>query len=159
LIYAARAGCTEAARALVEGGADLDKTDPDRGTPLVLALMNLRFETAAYLVEAGADLNKWDLYGHSPVYMAVDVSTVPDGGRPDIPSRETTTALDVLEMMLERGANPNLQLKLRPPYRNVIFDRGGDNVLSFGATPLLRAAKASDNAAIALLLEHGALVD
>jgi ankyrin repeat protein len=159
LIYAARSGCTEAARALVEGGADLNDTDPDRGTALVLALMNFRFDTAAYLVEAGADLDKWDLYGHSPVYMAVDANVIPDGGRPDVPSLDKTTALEVLEMILDRGANPNLQLKLRPPYRNVIFDRGGDQVLSTGATPLLRAAKAGDNAAIQLLLEHDALVD
>jgi ankyrin repeat protein len=63
-------------------------------------------------------------------------------------------------MLLKKGANPNLQLKLRPPYRNVPFDRGGDQVLSTGATPLLRASKAGDNpAAMQLLLDHGALVD
>jgi ankyrin repeat protein len=52
-------------------------------------------------------------------------------------------------------------LKLRPPYRNVIFDRNSDNaVLTIGATPLLRASKAGDNPeAIRLLLEHGARVD
>jgi ankyrin repeat protein len=159
LIYAARADCVGAAKELVNDGADLDKTDPDRGTPLVLALMNLSVDTAAYLVEAGADVDKWDLYGQNPVYMAVDMNIIPDGGRPDVPSLDKTTGLDVLKMLLDRGANPNLQLKLRPPYRNVIFDRGGDPILATGATPLLRAAKASDNDAIRLLLAHGALVD
>ena len=77
-----------------------------------------------------------------------------------MPSTDKTTALQVIEMLLKAGANPNLQLKLRPPYRNVPFDRGGDQVLSTGATPLLRASKAGDNpAAMRLLLNHGARVD
>jgi ankyrin repeat protein len=161
LLYAAREGCVECAKHLVKGGADIDLTDPDRTTPLVLALMNMRFDTAAYLISAGADVDKWDLYGRSPLYEAVDLGTLPRGGRPDIPSADTTPALDIVRMLLERGANPNLQLKLRPPFRNVIFDRQGDNiVLTIGATPLLRASKAGDNPeAIKLLLARGALVD
>jgi ankyrin repeat protein len=89
------------------------------------------------------------------------MSTLPRGGRPDVPSTDTTTALEIIRMLLDRGANPNLQLKLRPPFRNVIFDRQGDNlVLTIGATPLLRASKAGDNPeAIKLLLQHGALVN
>lgn len=160
LTYAAREGCAECVRRLIAGGADPDKGDGDRATPLVLALMSMHYETAAALIEGGADLNKWDLYGQSPLYVAVDMSTTPAGGRPDIPSDETLKPLDVAAMLLERGANPNLQLKLRPPYRNVIQDRGGDNLLSAGATPLLRAAKAGDNDAIRLLLsDERTLVD
>jgi uncharacterized protein len=160
LLYTAREGCVEGARALVEGGADMNLADPDRVTPLVLALINEHFDYAAYLISAGADLDKWDLYGRSPIYAAVDLSTLPTGGRPDTPSTDKTTAIEVIKMLLDKGANPNLQLKLRPPYRNVPFDRGGDQVLSTGATPLLRASKAGDNVeAMKLLLAHGALVD
>ncbi|PZN30895.1 MAG: hypothetical protein DIU71_11195, partial [Proteobacteria bacterium] len=152
LLYAARESCIECARHLLEGGADIDLPDPDRTTPLVLALMNLNFDFAAFLIEQGADVDKWDLYGQTPLYVAIDMNTLPAGGRPDIPSEDDTTALQVAEMLLERGANPNIQLKLRPPYRNIYFDRGGDQVLSTGATPLLRAAKGGDVAAVKLLL-------
>jgi ankyrin repeat protein len=160
LLYAAREGCVECAKALIEGGADINLYTRDRETPLVLALEDQHFDLAKYLISAGADIDKWDLYGRSPLYMAVDLSTLPTGGRPDTPSTDKTTALEVIETLLDKGANPNLQLKLRPPYRNVVFDRGGDQVLSTGATALLRASKAGDNpAAMRLLLEHGALVD
>jgi ankyrin len=160
LLYAAREGCVDCARYLVQAGADINLPDPDRISPLVLALMNMRFDLASYLISAGADIDKWDLYGRTPLYAAVDLSTLPRGGRPDLPPTDETTALQVIKMLLARGANPNIQLKLRPPYRNVIFDRNSDNaVLTIGATPLLRASKAGDNPeAIQLLLEHGALV-
>ena len=59
-----------------------------------------------------------------------------------------------------RGANPNTQLKLRrPEFRNAIGERGADNSLATGATPLLRAAHAADVETIEQLLAHGALVD
>jgi len=159
LLYAAREGCVACARHLVEGGADINLADPDRMSPLLLAIENFRFDTAAYLVSAGADVNLWDLYGRSPLFSAVDMHDLPRGGRPDLPSTDATTALEVAEALLKAGANPNLQLKLRPPYRNVIYDRGGDNILATGATPLLRAAKGGDAAAIRLLLKYQPLLD
>ena len=42
-------------------------------------------------------------------------------------------------MLLERGANPNAQLKLRPRYRNIPHDRYRDPMIVWGTTPLLRA--------------------
>ena len=59
-------------------------------------------------------------------------------------------------MLLAAGANPNAQLKLSPPFRNIGNDRGLDGMLTTGATPLLRAAKALDAPAIAALLAKGA---
>ncbi len=156
LLYAAREGCIECARELLKAGADIDLPDPDQSTPLLVALMNLHFDFALFLIENGADVDRWDLYGQTPLYVAIDMNTLPKGGRPDLPSEDFTTGLQVAEALLAKGANPNIPLKLRPPYRNYIFDRGGDQVLSTGATPLLRAAKGGDVAAVKLLLEHGA---
>ena len=156
LLYAAREGCVDCARELLAGGADIDRPDPDQTTPLVVALMNLHFDFASFLVKSGADVDRWDLYGQTPLYVAIDMNTLPVGGRPDIPSSDFTTGLQVAEQLLAAGANPNIPLKLRPPYRNYIFDRGGDQVLSTGATPLLRAAKGGDAAAVALLVKYHA---
>lgn len=162
LLYAAREGCVDCARALVEAGADPDLADPERVTPLNMALLNLHYDFAAYMIEAGADVDKWDLFGRAPIYMAADTHTLPvmgNGAMVVIPSMDENTALDVGRMLLEADADPNIRLKRRPPYRNVPQDRGGDRILAQGATALLRAARAGDVEFTRLLLEHGALVD
>ena len=156
LLYAAREGCLECARTLVEAGADIDLDDPEGITPLIMAVWNTHFDTAAYLVEAGADVNKWDYWGRTPLYLAVDFNTIPHGGRSDRPSLDSTTSREMIGLLLEAGAYPNLQLKVLPPFRNVGADRGVDGMLTTGATALLRAAKALDAPAIELLLRYGA---
>ena len=159
LLLAAREGCAACAQALVKGKAGINLADPDNITPLLMAILNGRFDAAAALIEAGADPNRWDTWGRAPLYSAVDYNTTPRGGRPDRPSSDRTTALEVEERLLTAGANPNMQLKLFPPYRSLGQDRGGDGMLTVGTTPLIRAAKAGDAASIRLLLAHGALPD
>ncbi len=157
LIYAARAGCSACAKALLEGGADINMTDPDGETPLLIATENFHFDLASYLLEKGANPNQWDWWGRTPLYAAVDLDTLPYGGRPDHVSLDNTTALQLMTQLLDAGANPNAQLKLFPPYRSLGADRGGDSELTTGSTPLFRAARGADTAAIRLLLAHGAI--
>ena len=159
LHFAARENCIACARYLVEAGADINSLDPDDTTPLVVALMNMHFDLAKYLISAGADVNRWDVFGDTPLYVAIDMNTLPTGGRPDLPSTDDTTGYQIAELLLAKGADPNLQLKLRPPYRNGVFDRGGDQVLSTGATALLLAAKVGDVDSVKLLLKYHALVN
>jgi uncharacterized protein len=159
LLYAAREGCLECVRNLIEGGADPDVPDPDGITPLIMAIQNVHFDAAAYLVGKGANVNKWDWYGRTPLYEAVDENTLPHGGRPDRPSLDKTTSMELVEMLIQAGANPNAQLKLLPPMRKVLDDRFFDAPLTTGATPLLRAAKAMDTPAVTALLRAGALPD
>jgi ankyrin repeat protein len=159
LLFAAREGCAECARALVEAGADIDLPDPKGVTALFLAIDNFHFDTAKLLIEAGANPNKWDWWGRTALYSAVDVNTLPHGGRADRRSVDETTSVEIIELLLEAGAWPNVQLKLLPPYRHIGDDRGCDLMLVTGTTPLLRAAKTFDTAAMRLLIEHGANVD
>jgi hypothetical protein len=116
----------------------------------------MRFDAAALLIQRGANPNHIDFWGRAPLYATVDLNTIPRGGRPDRPVLDRTTALQVVERLLEAGANPNAQLKLSPPFRNVGNDRGLDGILTTGTTPLLRAAKALDAPAIRVLLAKGA---
>jgi ankyrin repeat protein len=67
-----------------------------------------------------------------------------------------------MALLLKNGANPNLQLKIFPPYHNLGADRTGRGdrfLLVAGATPLLRAARGADVEAIELLLQYDALID
>ncbi len=159
LMFAARDGSIEGVRALLQVGADIDFTDPDGSTPLLVALMNGHWDVARFLIESGADVNRWDWWGQSPLYIAVDMNTLPTGSRIELPTMDQATGLDLIRLLLARGANPNAQLKLRPPYRNVSQDRLADPAIDQGATPLLRAAKAADVPAMQVLLSAGALVD
>jgi ankyrin repeat protein len=159
LLFAAREGCAACAAELAKAHADVDMADPEGITPLIMATLNAQFDTAAVLIKAGANVNTWDIWGRAPLYCAIDYNTTPRGGRPDRPSADKTTALDVIDMLLKAGANPNMQLKLFPPYRSLGQDRGGDGMLTVGTTPLIRAAKAGDTASIQLLLAHGAMPD
>ncbi len=156
LLYAAREGCVECARTLVDAGADLNLADPENISPLLMAVINNQWDTAQYLIKKGANPNRWDFWGRAPLYAAVDLNTIPRGGRPDWPSLDEATPLQVVQLLLDAGANVNAQLKLAPPFRNIGNDRGLDGMLTTGATPLLRAAKALDAPAIAALLAHGA---
>lgn len=157
LIYAAREGCIRCVAALLAAGADIDQTDGEGSTALLVALLNLHFDLARLLIEAGANVNKWDLRGYQPLYIAVDLHTLPTGGRPDRPSTDETTALDIIDLLIARGANVNAQLKAAQTFRSISDDRGADVIISIGATPLLRAAKAFDLVVVERLLQHGAL--
>ena len=156
LLYAAREGCIDCAKYLAAAGADLNLADPEQVSPLLLSILNGHFDLAAYLIQKGANPGKWDWYGRTPLYAAVDLNTLPRGGRPDQPSLDTTSSLQIVEQLLAAGANPNPELKLAPPFRNIGNDRGLDGLLTIGTTPLLRAAKALDAPAIKILLEKGA---
>jgi uncharacterized protein len=154
LMYAARQGSLEAARTLLEAGADRNLADPDGTTALVLAIINGHYDTAALLAEHGADPNIADTAGMAALYAAVDMNTLGEVyGRPARPSHDKLTALDLIGVLLAHGADPNTQL-LTPTLTRA--HTPGESTLAEGSTPLMRAARNSDAAAMRLLLEHGA---
>lgn len=159
LLYAAREGCTACVAELIDAGAKLNQADPDGVTPLVMAGLNAKWDSMKLLLEAGANPDKWDVYGRNPLYVVVDYNTLPHGGRADRLSGDLATPLEIAELILAKGGNPNLQLKLFPPYRALGADRGADGLLRTGVTPLFRAARGGDIPMMELLLKHGALIE
>ncbi|MBN4054036.1 ankyrin repeat domain-containing protein [Haliea sp. AH-315-K21] len=159
LLYAAREGCLLCIQSLLAAGANIQMSDPEGISPLIMASLNANWDSARLLLDAGAYVNKWDIYGRSSLYATVDYNTIPHGGRSDRISGDLTSSLEFVELLLEAGANPNLQLKLFPPYRNLSADRGFDRLLKAGVSPLFRAARGADIEVVDLLLEYGALAD
>jgi ankyrin repeat protein len=156
LMFASREGCLDCVAAMVEKGAAVNLPDPEGVTPLLWAIWNTRFDVAKYLIEHGADVNRWDWWGRTPLYLAVDYVTLPHGGRPDQPSLDETLPIEIVRLLLDKGADPNPQLKMTAPLRATGNDRGLDPMLAPGTTPLIRAAKAMDVESMKALLEHGA---
>jgi ankyrin repeat protein len=163
LLYAARSGCKDCVAALLDAGADVNHPNPDGVTPLMVAMDNFAFDTAKLLFERGANPHVWDWWGRTPLYTAIDMNTysldayAERTGPPII--KEKTTALELARLFLDAGVNPNSQLNMHRPGRGGNSGRFADEIITTGATPLLRAAGAQDKAAVRLLLDHGARVD
>ncbi|MGV3592141.1 MAG: ankyrin repeat domain-containing protein [Gammaproteobacteria bacterium] len=150
LMYAIRENCLSCVQVLIQHGVDLNKPDPEGVSPLTLALINAHWDAAKALIEANADVQQWDNFGQAPLLAAVSHRS-DVGLNPNQPPQETD-GLAIVRMLLERGANPNMQLFMRPSKA-----RGGP--LSRGTTPLIVAASNGDLEAIELLLQHGAKAD
>jgi uncharacterized protein len=149
LLYAARENCMACVDVLVKAGADIDLPDPDGVTPLHVAVMNANWDLAKQLIVAGADVNQWDIYGEAPLFTAVNQRTRIDGGRASIDPINQTTGLQIVQLLLEKGADPNQQLFFKPANaRGVVMTRG--------TTPLIRAAVNADAEVVKLLLAKGA---
>jgi ankyrin repeat protein len=155
LMYAARQGSQEALHALIDSGADLNLVDPDGATALVIAIINANYDEAATLVEKGADPNIGDKEANmAALYAAIDMHRLAIGhGRPNPRPSGDRTAVDIITLLLSRGADPNATLTAP------LFQRhhtGGDRALGEGSTPFMRAAKSGDVAVMRLLIAAGA---
>ena len=157
LHFAARQGSAAAAQALVDAGADLNLPSPgDQATPLLVALINGHFDLAAMLLEKGADPNLVSDAGVSPLYATVNVQWAPIAAYPQPRAhlQQSRTYLEVMTLLLDRGADPNARVQRKVWYSGYNFDQSG--VDEAGATPFWRASYAADVAAMKLLISHGA---
>ena len=141
LHFAARQGSASAARALVESGVDVNQPSPgDGATPLLVAIINGHLDLAAYLVERGANANVLSDAGVSPLYATLNVQWAPIAAYPQPRAhlQQARTYLDVMTLLLDKGADPNVRLRKAVWHRGYNFDQSG--VDEVGATPLRRAA-------------------
>lgn len=156
LLYAAREGHMATVQALVEAGASINLVSHgDKMTPLVMAIINGHLDIAKYLLDRGADPNLASIGGVSPLFAVIDVQWAPKAWYPQ-PSvdQEKTRYMELLQALLDKGANPNTQLIDKPWFRS--FTNDYTWVDPAGATPFWRAAQSSDVNAMRLLIKHGA---
>jgi ankyrin repeat protein len=159
LLYAARSGCADCVRSIIAAGEPVDRPTPDGVTALMLAIDNYEFDTAKALLEAGANPHLSDWWGRTALYLAVDMNTYrPRDSEPHARSK-STTAMDLVNALLAAQVEVNPQLNFHRPGRGGNSARFVDDLLTTGATPLLRAAIMHDEPAMRALLAAGAHVD
>jgi ankyrin repeat protein len=156
LLYTAREGHLEAAKALVEGHADLNQiSHGDKMTPLVTAIVNGHLTLAKYFLDHGADPNLASLSGLTPLYATIDVQWAPKAWFPQPNTdQETVKYLDLMKAMLDKGASVNAQVGEKLWFRS--FTNDYTWVDPAGATAFWRAAQSSDTAAMKLLVQYHA---
>jgi ankyrin repeat protein len=151
LVFAAREGDIESAKALLDAGADVNQTTEYGWTPLLTAVNNRNYRLASYLIERDADVNLANKGGWTPLYLATDNRNI-EGGDYPVPKPDLDH-LDMITLLLERGANPNARVKDDTLTRTIFTMQW---FFENGATPFVRAAQSSDTVLMQLLLKHGA---
>ncbi|MBI2149756.1 MAG: ankyrin repeat domain-containing protein [Acidobacteria bacterium] len=150
LMWAARNGDEDTVRRLVKGGADLNLKNGDGASAAMVAIHNDRFDMAKTLIDLGSDVNDGSLYTAVEMRDASTDQFAFDGSRlrPDHPNR--LTALDLVKLLLERGADPN------NPFAGQFHSTSMPNGDRFNNSPFFRSAVASDVEALRVMIAHGA---
>jgi uncharacterized protein len=162
LHHAVRQGYLETAKALVDGGADINQqTVGDGSTPLLMAVINGQFDIAMMLIEKGADPNI-PSKGNSvpPLWATINTQWQPRTRFPQPQQMELqkTSYLEVMEALLKAGADPNGRIQAHPWY--MVYTGCGNRNCGLadnsGSTPFWRAAYSVDLDAMKLLAKYGA---
>src|SRR5579871_1998432 len=162
LAYAAREGCFDCAKDLVEAGADVNQLTLYGWSPLLVATQNRHYQLAAYLLDHGANPNLANKGGWTPLYLATDNRNIESGDYPV--RRPDMDHLDYIKLLLEKGANVNARICGAQSTDKECKGDTTETRTNFtmqwlyedGATPFLRAAQSGDVTLMKLLLAKGA---
>lgn len=165
LQFAAQQGDLESARAMLEteAGADLNYSNEENGTALMVAIASGHEELGKYLLEKGANPNVKDWYGLAPIHYALHEGVLIMNGRsPFVTDRlgwERRNMPEMVRFLLEYGADPNVRVDYEYPKLDNEFLRSNDNPSQIhitGASPLHLAAASGDMSSMRILMENGA---
>ena len=186
LYVACENGRVDAARSLLEEGAEVDRADEDGWTPLLSACYNGHVDAARLLLGKGAEVDRADKDGWTPLYSAchhghVDAALLllENGAEVDRTREDGTTPLyvacwkghvDAVRLLLDKGADVNRAREngasplwtacanCHVDAARLLLDKGAevDRAREDGATPLYAACDNDHLDAARLLLEYGA---
>jgi ankyrin repeat protein len=151
LVYAARSGSIEAARVLLEAGADVNQTSRYGWSPLLAATQNRQYQMGKFLIDNGADVNLANKGGWTPLYLATDNRNLEGGDYPT--PKPDMDDMAYITLLLDKGANVNARITESTETRTVFTNQWLDED---GATAFLRASQSGDLTLMKLLVERGA---
>src|SRR5262245_39191928 len=155
LMYAARQGSTNAVRVLTEAGANLNAVNGDKSTALLLSIINGHFDIAKYLVEHGANVNLFSMDSATPLYGVVNTQWARKSFHPQPSTKyERTSYLELMTMLLDRGADPNVRLYKELWYSEYNFSL--ESAGAVGTTAFWKCAEVGDIDGMRLLVSRGA---
>jgi ankyrin repeat protein len=156
LLFAAREGHLEAAKALIAAGADVNQVSvSDKMPPLTQAIITAHFDLAKFLLDSGADPNLQSTTSKmTPLWAVIDAKFAQREWYPaPTPEQEKITHLELMTALLDKGADINATVGPRAWYRG--FGNSGAPDPD-GTTAFWRAAAALDMEGMKLLLARGA---
>ena len=157
LLFAVREGHDAAVEKLIAAGANVNHvSEGDHTSPLLMAVINGRFDMAGRLMDKGADVKLQSDAGATPLYAVINTQWAPKSlyPQPTAQYQQKTSHLELMERMLKAGADPNVRLKKHLWFMSYNFDLLGVNTV--GATPFWRAAYGLDVPAMKLLVQYKA---
>lgn len=156
LHFAVRQGFAQAAKVLLDSGADVNQLTGDHTSPLLMAIINGHFDLARQLLDRGANPRLASDNGVTPLYAVLNVQWAPKTlyPQPRAYTQQKLSHIEMLQALLTAGVDVNARLKRKVWYSGYNFDLSG--VDEIGATAFWRAAYASDVEAMRLLVANGA---
>jgi len=155
LIVAARRGCTDTVRILLDAGADPNLASPGDGNPLIAAAARGNMDMTRLLLDRGANANAYAAGDGNPLIAAaqhdkIDVARLlierganvngyAEGDETPLMNAAEQGHLDMVKLLVERGAKVNLaywverwgnQKELRSPL-NMAQRHGNDEVAAY----------------------------
>lgn len=148
LMWAARNGEVDVAGRLVAGGADSGITNGDGATATMIAIYNDRFDMAKTLIDLGTGVDDDSLYTAVEMRSSTTDQFAFDGSRLRPNHDNDLTALDLIGLLLEKGADPHRW------FAGQFHSMSMPNNDRFANTPLFRAAALADAEALELFAGH-----
>ncbi|MGD0438167.1 MAG: ankyrin repeat domain-containing protein [Bryobacteraceae bacterium] len=150
-IFAVREGQMDAAKALLEAGANANDTVSDGESALVIAGANAHWELANFLLDKGADPNLAGA-GWNALHQAVRERRPNLGfGTPGPIPTGSLDSIEVIKKMIAKGAILNARMT-----KNGMKDGQRNRLNRLGATAFFLAAKNTDVEVMKVLLAAGA---
>ncbi|MCY4507991.1 MAG: ankyrin repeat domain-containing protein [Acidobacteria bacterium] len=146
LLFAVQLGQLDAARTLLDLGADVNDTFPDGTSALVVAAMNGQHEVGIHLIDQGAAVNAAE-QGWNALHQVIRLRRTNIGHMPPPEGRGNLSSMDLIHALLEAGVDVNAPMTadFRDGYRN--------RLNRVGATPFLLASKNVDTEVMRVLLD------